>query len=350
MDDAPHVTLAMTAIIVAVTDEVPRILTVRRMTHALATPAQREGHPTNLDGPDALPSGPFDPTRHRTLDAGLRSWVEEQTGLPLHYVEQLYTFGDRYRDPRELSGGSRVVSIGYIALTRQALPSGSGEAEWRDFYGFFPWEDWRQGQPAILTRQIRPRLKRWIDSSASSAIRTLRRERAAIAFGLGAAWDFDRTLERYELLYEADLIVEALRDRAAASHGAGQSAPPAVPDEELSVARQMGAPMALDHRRILATALGRLRGTLKYRPLVFDLLPPSFTLFRLQRTVEALAGVRLHKQNFRRLVIKGGFVEPTGKLETQDRGRPAALFAFRREVLRERLAPGLGLPAIRSVD
>ena len=60
--------------------------------------------------------------------------------------------------------------------------------------------------------------------------------------------------------------------------------------------------MALDHRRILATALGRLRGKLKYRPVVFELLPSAFTLLQLQRVVEALAGVRLHKQNLRRLV------------------------------------------------
>ena len=70
--------------------------------------------------------------------------------------------------------------------------------------------------------------------------------------------------------------------------------------------------MALDHRRILATALGRVRGKLKYRPVVFELLPPTFTLSRLQRVVEALAGVRLHKQNFRRLVERGGLVEGTG--------------------------------------
>ncbi len=39
--------------------------------------------------------------------------------------------------------------------------------------------------------------------------------------------------------------------------------------------------MAFDHRRILATALGRLRGKLKYRPVVFELLPPEFTLYEL---------------------------------------------------------------------
>src|SRR5213592_4948627 len=84
-----------------------------------------------------------------------------------------------------------------------------------------------------------------------------------------------------------------------------------------------GVAMALDHRRILATALGRLRGKLKYRPVVFELLPPTFTLLQLQRVVEALAGVRLHKQNFRRLVETGGLVEGTGQQHAETGGRPA---------------------------
>jgi hypothetical protein len=106
--------------------------------------------------------------------------------------------------------------------------------------------------------------------------------------------------------------------------------------------------MVLDHRRIVATALGRLRGKLKYRPLVFELLPPFFTLLQLQRVVEALAGIRLHKQNFRRLVETAGLVEGTGRVDTRTGGRPAELFAFRREVLRERPAPGVGLPGLRT--
>src|SRR5437763_860315 len=108
-----------------------------------------------------------------------------------------------------------------------------------------------------------------------------------------------------------------------------------------------GVAMALDHRRILATALGRLRGKIKYRPVVFELMPPSFTLLQLQRTVEALSGVRLHKQNFRRLVEQLGLVEETGEISAATGGRPARLVRFRREVLLERPTPGLRLRASR---
>jgi hypothetical protein len=82
--------------------------------------------------------------------------------------------------------------------------------------------------------------------------------------------------------------------------------------------------------------------------VVFELMAPTFTLLDLQRAVEALAGRRLHKQNFRRLVAEQGLVEGTGQFSTPVRGRPAELFRFRRDVLRERPAPGLRLGVRRT--
>ena len=151
-------------------------------------------------------------------------------------------------------------------------------------------------------------------------------------------------LDRYELLYEAGLLREARRDlEQSAARACGR--PRA---RRASPRRGLGRSMVLDHRRIVATALGRLRGKLKYRPVVFELLPPAFTLLQLQRVVEALAGIPLHKQNFRRLVETAGLVEGTGRMDTRTGGRPAELFAFRRDVLRERPAPGVGLRGVRG--
>ena len=76
-------------------------------------------------------------------------------------------------------------------------------------------------------------------------------------------------------------------------------------------------------------------------------MPPTFTLSALQHVVEALVGVTLHKQNFRRLVENAGLVEGTGSRSDYTGGRPAELFRFRREVLRERPAPGMHLPGRR---
>jgi hypothetical protein len=144
-------------------------------------------------------------------------------------------------------------------------------------------------------------------------------------------------LERYEVLYEAGLAPEAARDRG---EDAGR------PPEVLSAA--VGEPMISDHRRILATALSRLRGKLKYRPVVFELMPDAFTLSALQRAVEAIAGVPLHKQNFRRALERAELVEGLGRLDADTGGRPAELFRFRREMLGARPVSGLSLPLLRD--
>ena len=103
-----------------------------------------------------------------------------------------------------------------------------------------------------------------------------------------------------------------------------------------------------DHRRILATAMGRLRGKLKYRPVVFELMPAEFTLLQLQRSVEALAGRLVHKQNFRRLMEQQQLVEETGAIAADTVGRPAKLFRFRHGVLAERAVAGTKLPLSRT--
>ena len=60
----PPVVLGLNAAILAVTDEVPRVLTVQRAGHALAAPeelAPPAAGPGERDLPDALPFGPLDP-------------------------------------------------------------------------------------------------------------------------------------------------------------------------------------------------------------------------------------------------------------------------------------------------
>jgi len=106
--------------------------------------------------------------------------------------------------------------------------------------------------------------------------------------------------------------------------------------------------MTHDHRRILATGIARLRAKIKYRPVVFELMPPRFTLLQLQRSVEALAGRLVHKQNFRRLIELQELVEETGAMAAATGGRPAKLFRFRREVVDERAVVGTKLPLAKA--
>jgi len=309
--------VGLTAAIVAVEAEEPRILVA-------ADP--------NSETRAGLPFGPFDPLAHRTFEIGLRAWVAAQTALDVGYVEQLYTFGDRGRHARAGDTGPHMISVGYLALTRvsgKAAALRAAGAGFEPWYRFFPWEDWRDGAPDIL-QTIIPLLEQWVKSGRNDPTRPLsRRDRLRFCFSVGGTpWDEEKVLDRYELLYEAGLVEEARRDGRDTVTVRGK-----IP--------QLGEAMRFDHRRILATAIARLRAKLKYRPVVFELMPGEFTLTELQHTVEAISGRHLHKQNFRRLVETAALVEPTGESSTATGGRPAALFRFRREAMQERPAPGL---------
>ncbi len=291
-------------------DLIAVLVAVTPMAHGAVEPRV-----LSIRGGSSLPSGPFG-LRHRSLQAGLRGWVESQTHHPLGYVEQLYTFADADRAVRR---AGHVVSISYLALTREGPPAGADEPEWRSWYAYFPWED-RRGGGRLVEEVIAPRLAAWAAAEDGAA----RRRRAALVFGLdGQPWHEELVLQRYELLWEAGLVAESGGD---------------LP----------GSAMRGDHRRILATGIARLRAKIKYRPVVFELLPPEFTLLDLQRCVEAIAGRAVHKQNFRRLIEQQELVEETGAVARETGGRPAKLFRFRRAVLEERAVAGTKVGVTRG--
>lgn len=311
------VVIGLSAVIVAAEEDAAAVLVAR-----------------DAGGAPALPSGPFDPLADRTFELAVRAFAHAQTGFEMGYVEQLYTFGDRGREsPRADMGasaaaGARVVSVGYLALT-PSKPAASAGAVWRDWYDFFPWEDHRGGRPEMIEAVIAPQLAAWATGAREPEAAAAR---ARLLFGLdGAPWNEERALDRYELLYEAGLVAEAARDRGARDAG------PAL-----------GLAMASDHRRILATALGRLRAKIKYRPVVFELMPRAFTLSALQRVVEAIVGLTLHKQNFRRTLDRTDVLEDTGARTSDTGGRPAALFRVREGLIRQPGASGIGIPARRG--
>ncbi|MDF1487180.1 NUDIX hydrolase [Tessaracoccus caeni] len=354
--------------------------------------AMVDGEPCVLTLPHSarLPAGPLLPG-HRSLQTAVRAWVEEQTGLTVGYLEQLYTFADRDRD----HSGTRTISVSYLGLVRGLNTKGG---RWRSWYSLFPWEDRRDGATP-LTDVIGPALNRWATGSDPSrhtnsddaaperrstesdllheagadpslhtnsehvaspahthdqeveghargearADAAARWDRCAVDFGLdGRPWQPDLALQRYEVLWEAGLVPESPDERRRAATPAGNriewwQQAPGVPGERMDG----------DHRRVLATGIARLRSTIQYRPVVFELMPEEFTLSQLQACVEALGGQDIHTQNFRRLVEQQQLVEETGG-RTSTRGRPARLYRFRQEILQERRAAGTKLPTPRS--
>jgi hypothetical protein len=269
--------------------------------------------------------------------------VEHQTGIELGSARQICTLGGRHGTAVGASTPRLpIVAVCYLALVDPTRVNDRGGATWCSWYDYFPWEDWRRGKPACLTEEIEPRLKAWARltpahcEASAPRDRLDRSQRLRIAFGCdGAAWDEEKALDRYDLLCEAGILGEA-----------GADAGNAVPASWRSP--RLWHPMLGDHARVLASAIGEVRRSVKCQPVIFELMPDLFTLFELQKTVEAILGPHLHKQNFRRLVETGGLVEPTGEYRLRTGGRPAQLYRFRRGVLLERLAPGVRIKTGRA--
>jgi hypothetical protein len=308
------IAVGLTAVVLAVRDDEPVV--------AVLADAG-EGRPRQT-----LPGGLFRAGEHDSLDAGLLAAVARQTGLELRQTRQIA--GTSTRAAGEGPIASVVLCISYLALIGPEQTSQRGSVVWRSWYHYFPWEDWRHGRPACLKQEIEPALNAWAGAEPVCVNgRPGRAQRVRLCFGCdGAAWDEEKVVERYDLLCEAGLI----RDGEAAG------ADVRLPNGALAQLRyaELG-----DHGRALASAIADLRRMIKYRPVVFELMPEVFTLFELQKTVEAILGPHLHKQNFRRLVEGGGLVEPTEQYRFRTGGRPARLYRFRPDVLLERLAPGV---------
>ncbi|WP_338333284.1 NrtR DNA-binding winged helix domain-containing protein [Acetobacter sp. LMG 32666] len=285
------------------------VLCETELVAVLVSISNNTPHILTLDQGSAFPSGPL-MVEHRSLQKGMRNWVEQQTGLKLGHTEQLYTFAD------PLHGrGHQMVRISYMAFIRQNCEHTLAE---RSIYDYFPWEDRRDRASDPLLHTIAGRLRHWAGDNPH------RWQRCATVFGLdNHAWNDELSLQRYELLWEAGLVPESTWQNA-----------PVLP----------GLRMHRDYRRILATALSRMRAKIRYTPAVFDLLPRQFTLLQLQQAMEALAGRAMHKQNFRRLVQQQKLVSRTAEYDSPTQGRPAQLYQFAPETAENCYLAGAKLP------
>ena len=261
--------------------------------------------------------------------------MKEQTYLDLGYAEQLYTFGDRGRHLVARGEGPRLVSVGYLALTRQSGTSKAPDTLWRNWYRYFPWEDWRKEEPAVIADVIAPALRSFVRAASDQHTAERRRERMRLCFGLdGLGWDEEKVLERYELLYEAGLVPEAARDGAdekrsvawrSARRGHDVRSSPHPCDRHRAVARQVEIPP----RRVRADA---------------GVIHPARTATHGRSTF----GNSPAQAEFPPIGRGPGPGSSPGDPEIPRPRRAAGLqnsSASRREVLRERPAPGVRLGA-----
>lgn len=266
-----------------------------------------------------LPSGPLQ-NDQKTLQGSMRAWVEHQTHHQLGHIEQLYTFMER----SEEAAYPESILISYLGLTQIER----SEKGWRDWYYYFPWEDQNSRAGQQLVHIIGEKLREKVCNPTLMDQDLW--QRCMVTFGLdGKSWDEELVLQRYELLYQVGFIPES-------------------PSNKHSLYTVPGASMARDHRRILATGIARLRAKIRYKPVIFELMSENFTLLQLQEVVEAVSGRKIHKQNFRRILSQHDLVEETGEMATYNKGRPAQLFRFRRQVMEVRKVIGAKLPLAPS--
>ncbi|MCY1018608.1 NUDIX hydrolase [Pyxidicoccus sp. MSG2] len=86
--------------------------------------------------------------------------------------------------------------------------------------------------------------------------------------------------------------------------------------------------LAFDHADVLATALQRLKGKVRYQPIGFELLPPKFTLTQLQRLYEVILERQLDKRNFRKKILAMDLLEELDEVEQDVSHRAARLYRF----------------------
>jgi 8-oxo-dGTP diphosphatase len=93
--------------------------------------------------------------------------------------------------------------------------------------------------------------------------------------------------------------------------------------------------LAFDHDQIVATALQRLKGKVRYQPIGFELLPPKFTLSQLQRLYEVVLETPLDKRNFRKKILGMELLEELDEIEQDVAHRAARLYRFDKSKYRE---------------
>ncbi|MBP2111042.1 NUDIX hydrolase [Paenibacillus silagei] len=236
---------------------------------------QRGEHP--FLGQWALPGG-FVGISESVEEAARRELYSE-TNIDNIYMEQLYTWGEVDRDPR-----MRVISCSYMALVdRKAL-------------------DVQAGDDAAAAA--------WFD--VSYHILETRRE----------------VLEqdvRQETLVE--IILESEQEKLSGVVKLTETIQGHVRQVSREIVRSAG--FSFDHLLMVQYAIERLRGKVEYTDIIFNLMPPLFTLSELQRVYEIILGKELLAAAFRRKIAER--VIETDQ-STRDAGhRPSKLYRYNRE-------------------
>lgn len=214
----------------------------------------------------ALP-GTFISLEHE-LAQSMKLCVKNKVGLQNYYYEQLYTFGDTNRDPR-----TRVLSVSFLLLTNAEATVDAGE--WFDVVL----------ESGTLKREVKPE-------------------------GFVQEQQFSIVLTNQGTTLISKLFTTQTKHKLQET-------------KQISVA---SSDLAFDHAKIVFFALERIKNKIEYTDIIFNLLPPLFTLTELKLAYELILQEQLLDANFRRKTSK--MVQATNQYVTGKGHRSSQLFCL----------------------
>ncbi|PKK95790.1 MAG: ADP-ribose pyrophosphatase [Tenericutes bacterium HGW-Tenericutes-4] len=200
------------------------------------------------------------------LSNTMKLCVKNKANLEHFYFEQLFTFGDKARDPR-----TRVLSVSYLLLTSDQEELTNGE-----------WFDVTLVEQQNKTHELVNGYtqEKLFTIELSNQHHTLKNEIKVV-------------VEKSELEQKKEIIITK-------------------------------TDLAFDHSKIIFYALDRLKNKLEYTDIIFNLLPKHFTLTELKQSYEIILGEKLLDANFRRKTAK--MVSATSEYLTGKGHRSSQLF------------------------
>ena len=93
--------------------------------------------------------------------------------------------------------------------------------------------------------------------------------------------------------------------------------------------------LAFDHDEIIQKGISSLREAIRFEPICFELLPGKFTIRQIQKLYEVIVGQELDNRNFRKKLLKAGYIEPLNEKQSGVAHKPAMYYRFNREKYQE---------------
>lgn len=213
--------------------------------------------------------------KEERFEEAVNRCMEEKANIKDIYLEQLYSWGDPQRDPRE-----RVISTSYMGLVDAGDIQIKAGKNVEDIQWF-----------NIKLNTIKEKSKEKKD-------------------GYYKTEEIEIVLEsKQEVLKSRVKVVKEL-----------------INGNMIIYTQILQSDLAFDHSKILIYAIERLKNKVEYTSIAFNLMPEKFTLTKLQQVYEILLDKPLLKANFRRKIAD--MVIETEEYEENAGHRPSKLYKF----------------------